>query len=173
MANGFNINALLAAKKAAEQETPATTPAQPATIKTLANLQPAPKPVVMPKAIGTDDNIFASIMAKASEVSEKAKEVINPQDDEAMASLNHDDLRNKIGMIMTMQEQNHPGIVHLLNDIHRVVVARHDLVAILTDDEIGQIVSGLASVQNVVIAKEVAKKASGRKKLSNVSLDDI
>lgn len=74
-----------------------------------------------------------------------------------------------------MQEAS-PGYESLLHQIHTILKKDDNLVHLLSDEQIGIVVSGLAKKKNVVIA--VAAVKGGRSKsennrLKNLSLDDI
>lgn len=125
-------------------------------------------------AISTASSLFADVMKAAASVSAKAEEAVAKSGgDIDTTTSTHDDIRDKIHRMRRMMDEQHPGMVNFINQIHEICISRHDLVAQLSDEEIGEIVSGLALVKDIVITKETVKKASGKRSLKNVGVDDI
>ena len=160
--------------------TPAT-PVNPS-IPGLANLaniktsvpQAAATVTAVSDSMAAANSLFASAMQAAKSVSKEAADAIdNTGSDIDTATSTHDDIRDKLFRMNRMMEENHPGMVNFINQIHEILIKRHDLVAILTDEEIGQIVTGLAVTKDITITKEIVKKASNKRSSKNVTVDDI
>lgn len=184
-----NLAAILASKgMAAEKEVkevpeqvakqPVGNPSLP-DLANLANVKttvPAAAAVVstVSDSMAAANSLFASAMQAAKSVSTQAADAIdNSGSDIDTATSTHDDIRDKLHRMNRMMEENHPGMVNFINQIHEILIKRHDLVAILTDEEIGQIVTGLAVTKDITITKEIVKKASNKRSSKNVTVDDI
>lgn len=174
---------------AAKPEQPATppaniaAPAKPVGV-TIAGLGIKTDALPQSKETGLAASIGASIatnsiladalsQAKAHEAMVSVATPTNPTARLDPTSCDHDAVRAKIHEFLDYQLREHPQMPYLLQEIHTILVARHDIVAVLTDEEIGMIVGGLAKAQNVILATETATKAKSRRVSSRVSVDDV
>lgn len=83
----------------------------------------------------------------------------------------------KISDLQAMLQQQAPGYENLLQQIHTILAKDPDLSHMLTDEQVGIVVSGLSKKTGIVIATPVnpSKKrtlANG-KPLKDATLDDI
>lgn len=114
------------------------------------------------------NNLFASAMAAANKAANVAPPVASSLVGEAAS---HADIKDKLAQLLQWQIEDHPLMPQLLNQIHGILIQRHDLVAALTEEEIGYIVSGAAKAKGIVLAKAAAEKKTRTKK--NISVEDI
>lgn len=87
-------------------------------------------------------------------------------------------LQEKISHMQAMMIADNPGFETLLREIHITLHKNEDLVHMLSEEEIGKIVSGLCKKERVVIAEAMSSKKQGQTSkgsvsLKNLSLDDI
>ena len=65
-----------------------------------------------------------------------------------------------------------PGMPTLLRTIHNALHHDRDMVSILSEEEIGVIVSGLMRQTNTIIATTAVKKSRG-KALKDITMEDL
>jgi len=87
-------------------------------------------------------------------------------------------LQEKISRMQSLMIADNPGFETLLREIHITLHKNEDLVHMISEEEIGKIVSGLAKKERVVIAEAMSKSKSGKTSkgdvaLKNLSLDDL
>ena len=66
-----------------------------------------------------------------------------------------------------------PNYESILYQVHRQLAEDDSLVHILTEEQIGVIVSGLSRKKNVLLVKQEIKKVSSNKKLGQTTVDDL
>jgi hypothetical protein len=81
-------------------------------------------------------------------------------------------LREKVASLQTALLKANPRMPVLLREIHTQLKSDEELVTILSDEEVGIIVTGLQRQTNAVILATVAKKGTG-KALKKTTVDDI
>lgn len=81
-------------------------------------------------------------------------------------------LKEKLVRLESQLLEAHPQLPILLREIHTTLKSDPEIVTILTEEEIGIIVSGLKRQTNTEIAVKAAKKTSTAK-LKNVGLMDL
>lgn len=86
---------------------------------------------------------------------------------------NAEQLVNKINELQTSLQENSPGYESLLYTIHTNLAKDPDMVHLLTEEQIGVIVSGLSKKKVITIATTERKAPSTRAKLSQTKLEDI
>ena len=82
-----------------------------------------------------------------------------------------DQISEQIASLQQALVTSNPGMPTMLRTIHQALLHDKDIVTVLTDEEIGVVVSGLMKQTNTVIATAATKKST--KSLRNVSLDDL
>jgi len=87
-------------------------------------------------------------------------------------------LQEKISRMQSMMIADNPNFETLLREIHITLHKNEDLVHMISEEEIGKIVSGLAKKERVVIAEAMSKSKQGKTSkgdvaLKNLSLDDL
>lgn len=85
------------------------------------------------------------------------------------------DLLEKITELEQKILDKHPAMPALLRDIHRTLAAYPENVTLMTDEQIGIVVSGLKVHTQTTLVTTAAKKttASVAKKLASMSIDDF
>lgn len=81
-------------------------------------------------------------------------------------------LQEKVGSLREMLLTAHPGMPVMLREIHQKLKQDPEIVTILSEEEIGIIVSGLKRQTQVQILAAVAKKGTG-KSLKKTTLADL
>lgn len=81
-------------------------------------------------------------------------------------------LQEKVGSLQEALLSAHPSMPVLLRDIHNHLKADPDVVTILSEEEIGIIVSGLQKVTQTKILDSIVKKGTG-KALKKTTLADL
>jgi len=87
-------------------------------------------------------------------------------------------LQEKISRMQSLMIENNPGFETLLREIHVTLHKNEDLVHMISEEEIGKIVSGLAKKERVVIAEAMSKSkqgqtSKGKVPLNQLTMDDI
>lgn len=85
---------------------------------------------------------------------------------------NSQQIKHRIAQLQECLEVNAPTYQSLLHTIHQNLMKDPDVVHLLSEEEIGVIVSGLSKHKNIVIATTVSKSKTS-KALKNVGLDDL
>lgn len=80
--------------------------------------------------------------------------------------------RDRLATLQGLLEKNIPGYEELLRVIHRNLAADENLLHMLSDEEIGTIIGGLAKRKNIVIAESVTK-GGGKAKKAPKTLEDF
>lgn len=80
-------------------------------------------------------------------------------------------LKDKVSDLQSQLLSQNPNLPMLLRDIHKQLAEDPQIVTILTEDDIGIIVSGLKKQTQTEIATGVAKGKG--KSVKNLTLDDI
>lgn len=87
---------------------------------------------------------------------------------------NAEQIVNKIEELKTLLQTGAPGYEGLLHTIHVALHKDPDTAHILTEEQIGIIVSGLSKRKGVIIQAATSKqKTSDGKKLKDITADDI
>lgn len=81
-------------------------------------------------------------------------------------------LLEKIGELDSMLKEEHPGYASLLRDIHSTLTKQPDNVTLLSDEQIGVIVSAAVRQAGVQISAK-ATPASKKKGLAKISVADL
>lgn len=85
-------------------------------------------------------------------------------------------IKSKIVELSNLLMQSHPRMPMLLRDIHTHIAKDPELAILLSEQEIGIIVSGLSEQTKTELISATVKSASsaaGKKKMSQLTLDDI
>lgn len=83
-------------------------------------------------------------------------------------------LQEKVASLQSALLAQHPAMPGMLREIHTQLKADAELVTLLSEEEIGTIVSGLMRQTQTQIVTGTAAKAAATKKLkSGITLDDI
>ena len=82
------------------------------------------------------------------------------------------DVQMKIAELQTAFLSNHPTMPTLLREIHSTLKADPETVTLLTDAEVGTIISSLQKYTGAVITAKSAP-ASAKKALKNLTADDL
>ncbi len=80
-------------------------------------------------------------------------------------------IKEAIASLSTALVANNPGMPTMLRTIHTALSTDKDIVTLLTEDEIGVLVSGLMVQTNTVIASLAVKKST--KSLKSIGLGDL
>lgn len=90
---------------------------------------------------------------------------------------NVEQIAERINTLQESLKAGSPVYESLLHTIHVALHKDEELVHLLTEEQIGVIVSGLAKKKNIVIAEPVTKSGGSRtpsgKKLKDLTLDDL
>lgn len=84
-----------------------------------------------------------------------------------------DQIVGRITQLQEMLRVNAPAYESQIFIIHKSLIDDPDVVHLLTDEQIGVIVSALAKKKNIVIATSEAKSKGDQKKLAGLSLNDL
>lgn len=87
-------------------------------------------------------------------------------------------LQEKIARMQSLMLADNPGFETILREIHITLHKNEDLVHLLSEEDIGKIVSGLAKKERIVIAEAMSKDkkgntSKGKVPLSQLTMDDI
>lgn len=82
-------------------------------------------------------------------------------------------VRDKMIELQTALDSSTPNFVFLLKDIHDTLMADHEIVTLLKEEEIALIVRGLERHANIEIAPNVAKKAARKASKQPISASDL
>lgn len=82
-------------------------------------------------------------------------------------------LKEKVLSLQNALLTAHPSMPVLLRDIHNNLKADEEIVTLLSEEDIGIIVSGLQKQTQTVIIAATMKKGNGSKSLKKVTLDDL
>lgn len=80
-----------------------------------------------------------------------------------------DQVVSMIEELKVQMQTQAPGYESMLHRIHTILSKDDNLAYLLTEEQIGVIVSGLSKKKNVVLASTTTKKKS----MKNLSLDDL
>lgn len=84
----------------------------------------------------------------------------------------HESMSLKIAELSVSVRATLPNMPTLLRDIHTILKNDSDLVSVLSPEEVGIIVSGLAAQTQTTITNSVLSGGKG-KSLKKISVDDI
>lgn len=82
-----------------------------------------------------------------------------------------DQIKEAIATLSSALVSANPGMPTMLRTIHQALAKDKDIVTLLTEDEIGVLVSGLMVQTNTVIAVAATKKST--KSLKSIGLGDL
>lgn len=90
-------------------------------------------------------------------------------------SVSHEAIRFKLADLDSAIKSDHPRMAGILREIHQAQAKDPELVTILSEEEIGILVSGLEKHKNIHIVQALAKKKSGAsgKALKSTTVDDL
>ena len=83
------------------------------------------------------------------------------------------DVQMKIAELQSQILANHPQMPHLLRDIHQTLKSDPETVTLLTDVEVGTIITALQKYTGNFITAKAATSKSPRAALKNLSADDL
>ena len=83
------------------------------------------------------------------------------------------DVQMKIADLQSAILSSHPQMPNLLREIHQTLRNDPETVTLLTDTEIGTIVTGLQTFTGSFITAKAVKAPSARAALKNISSDDL
>ena len=81
-------------------------------------------------------------------------------------------IRNRIKLLRHQLDSNIPGFDKILREIHAAISKDPDTVHLLSEEEIGTIVSGLCKRKDIILVDATAKKSKGKAK-EKFELDDL
>lgn len=86
---------------------------------------------------------------------------------------NAEQIVSRISELQEALTKTTPGYERILQVIHTALSKDEALTHLLTEEQVGVIVSGLARKKNVVIAAAAAKSSSKNKQLSKLTAEDL
>jgi len=78
----------------------------------------------------------------------------------------------KIDSIESVMLTAHPRLPYLMREIHKILADDPAVVTLLSEEQIGEIVKGLAAHTNVELAASTIKKTT-KKPLKSITVDDL
>lgn len=87
---------------------------------------------------------------------------------------NAEQIKSRIADLQKALQTQSPGYESLLHTIHVATQKDEAIMHLLTEDEVGVLVAGLAKKKNIIIATSAAKsKTTSGKSLKNIDADDL